>query len=566
MRLRVLIGCAVIAACQMETPEEEAPPAPEPAAPGQTKGGTGDATLPPKPSKAEAARFLAQASFGPAPGDIEAVEAAGFAAWIEAQTAIPPVYALPRLESMSDPRREVMTDLFWESAIEGEDQLRARVAYALANIVTVSLDGGRFGNSPETFAHYHDILTRHAFGNYQDLVREVTMSPAMGEYLSHLGNRRADEETGIAPDENYAREIMQLFTIGLEELNPDGTSKGSESYTTEDVQGLAAVFTGLSWADTDFEYPRVRSYNRAVPMESFRSFHETEAKSFLGTTVDVGGDAIASIDVALDHLLAHENLAPFVTKQLIQHFVTSNPSPAYVARVGAAFEAGTFTADGKTFGEGRRGDMKATVAAILLDAEARDLEGRGAGHGRLRDPVLRFSHLARAFRDTRGARRVGAPEETGAMRYAGRPDILGQAPLAPPSVFGWYRPGYVSPGGWAAQNGKVAPEMQIVTGSTMSGYVDWMARTIRSDVWGGTDFFDLDFAAIEDLTEDPAALVDALDIRLTSGAMTDATRTRIVDAVNLIEVDERDTDKDRRNRLRLAVLMTVTAPEYAVQR
>lgn len=567
MRLHLLLGCALLAACGENLADvEDVADVPEGTVP-DAPPGTQAGQVAPKPSSEEAMRFLAQASFGPAPGDGAVVEDLGFARWIEAQAQTEAVAFLPRLESMGNARREAVTDLFWESAIEGEDQLRARVTYALANIVTVSLRAGRFADNPETFAHYYDILNANAFGNYQDLIRDVSMSPAMGEYLSHLGNRRADPDAGIAPDENYAREVMQLFTIGLEELNADGTPKGEETYTTEDVQGLAAVFTGLSWADTDFERPRVRDFSNAVPMESYRSFHEVEAKSFLGTTVDVGGDAVVSVEAGLDHLLAHDNLAPFVTRQLIQHLVTSNPTPAYVGRVSAAFEVGTFSSDGVTFGDGRRGDMMATVAAILLDNEARSAAAAQApGFGRLRDPILRFTHLTRAFRDDGGARRIGEPESSGAMRYADRPDILGQSALAPPSVFGWYRPGYVSPGGWAAQNDAVVPELQIATGSTMSGYVDWMARTIRGDIWGDTDFFDLDFAGVDTLTEQPAALVDALDMALTSGAMTEATKARIVQTVELIDVDDRNTDQDRTNRLRLAVLMTVTAPEYAVQR
>ena len=557
----LVAGASILAlvACRDErAPAADAPPPDAPVA--DATGGT----APPKPSAEQASRFLLQASFGPAPGDAEAVEDMGYARWIEAQIDAPYTPYLDRLRAMTDPHRDEVTDLFWEAAVEGEEQLRARVAYALSNMVTVSLRMDQFWDHPETYAHYYDALMDQALGNYADLIREVSMSPAMGLYLSHLGNRRADEELGVAPDENYAREVMQLFTIGLEELNPDGTSKGSETYATADVQGLAAVFTGLSWADTDFEYPRVRDYNNAVPMESFATFHETASKAFLGTEVDRGGDAVNSVDAALEHLLAHENLAPFVSKQLIQHLVTSNPAPGYVARVGAAFEAGTFSADGVTFGEGRRGDMAATVAAILMDPEARQAP-TAAGQGRVRDPVLRFAHLARAFRDDEGARRVAEAAPTGAMRYAYEPHILGQAPLAPPSVFGWYRPGYVSPGGWTARNGHVAPELQLATGSVMTGYVDWMARTIRGDIWG-SEFFDLDTTELDALVEDPATLVDLLDLRLTGGAMEAPTKARIVEAVELVTVDDNETHLDRQNRVRLAMLMTVTAPEYAVQR
>ena len=551
-----------LAACQQD--EEEAPTPEAPVAPSSGVGP--QAPVSAGVSKPEATRFLVQASFGPDAATVEAVAEDGPAAWIADQAALPHRAWTDRLGALSERKREFLSDLFWEQAVEGDDQLRARVAYALSNMITVSMNASVFGRHPEAYAAHMDALQRHALGNYEDLVREVSLSPAMGMWLSHLGNRRADAETGVEPDENYAREVMQLFTIGLEELNPDGTGTGAETYTTEDVKGLAAVFTGLSWADTDFEYPYVRSYNRTLPMESFLAFHEDAPKTFLGATIDTGQDATVSVEAALDHLLSHDNLAPFVAKQLIQHLTTSNPSGPYVARVGAAFEAGRYEARGYGFGEGRRGDMLATVAAILLDPEARPASAAmPPEHGRLREPVLRFTHLARAFRDAGGSGFAGQPPNAGAMRYATDLDKLGQAPMQAPSVFGWYRPGYVSPGGWTAERGLVAPEMQIATSAALAGYVDWMARTVRGDVWG-TEFFDLDTSALEALAHDPDALIDEIDGLLTATAMQPATRARITEALDLVVIAESNEAARRRDRTRLALLMAVTAPSYAISR
>ena len=537
----------------------QVPPAPPKAAPEAPSASEG-------PSWGEGSRFLMQASFGPTGADINRVRRLGYAGWIEREARKPIRDWTPRVRAMADPKSRVITDLFWENAIEGDDPLRARVAYALQNIVTVSLKEDIFYDNPEMYAQYYDILNRHALGNYTDLIREVSLSPAMGVYLSHLANQKADPERGIAPDENYAREVMQLFTIGLEDLSRDGTPRGGETYTTEDVEGLAAVFTGLSYDGDRFRWPSDFERVNSLPMVGFEEHHEPGEKRFLGTVVSEGTDAEASVKAALDHLLAHRNLAPFVSRQMIQHLVTSNPKPGYVRRVASAFEAGTFTADGVTFGDGRRGDMTATVAAILLDPQAREESAaRQPDFGRVRDPVLRFAHLTRAFRDEEGAPFSGTPIDTGAMHYAQESYVLGQKALSSPSVFGWYRPGYVSPGGWGAANGRVAPEMQIATASNVTGHIGWMATTTESMVWG-TDFFDLDYAILERYKDDPARLVMAMNYRLTGDTMSQQTKDRIAAAVALVPADSVSQWSGVNHRISLALLMTVTSPDYIVQR
>ena len=519
------------------------------------------------PSWQDGSRFLMQASFGPTGGDIHRVRKLGYAGWIEHQSRRPVHAWTPRVKALGDADSRVITDLFWESAIEGRDPLRARVTYALSNIVTASLREGIFFDNPEMFAAYYDTLNRNALGNYTDLVREISLSTAMGVYLSHMANEKADPERGIAPDENYAREVMQLFTIGLEPLAMNGTPLGGETYDTDDVTGLASVFTGLSYDGDRFRWPtNWTAETRAKPMVGFEDYHEPGAKAFLGAEVAAGTDAEASVTAALDILLAHPNLAPFVSKQMIQHLVTSNPSPAYVERVARAFEAGSYTSGGVALGEGRRGDMLATVAAILLDPEARDRQvAQREDFGRVRDPVLRFAHLTRAFRDEGGAPFSGKPLDTGAMQYADQPHVLGMKALSPPSVFGWYRPGYVLPGGWAAQDGLVAPEMQIATASNITGYINWMRTVAHSKVWD-TDFFDLEYRLLERYKDDPARLVLALNNRLTGGTMSIETRDRITEAVGVVPADSTDNWSGQNHRITLAILMTVTSPDYIVQR
>ncbi|MBB4657788.1 DUF1800 domain-containing protein [Parvularcula dongshanensis] len=543
------------------TPDPKPAPQPAPAKPSEKQA----------PTKDEASRFLVQASFGPVPDEVADVQSLGYARWIEAQMKLPIVTRMSRVEARAAARDEVnnliVYDLFWNDAVEGDDQLRHRVAYSLSKMIPICADEPAYREIRlRAYAAYMDILQRGAFGNYTDVIREVALSPAMGLYLSHLKNRKMDPETGIQPDENFAREIMQLFTIGLVELNPDGTPKEAETYTIDDIKGLASVFTGFSWNDKSFSSPGFTAASQSVSMEGYAQYHEEKPKTFLGTTIDFGANPEASVDAALDHILAHPNLAPFVSKRLIQDLVSSNPSPAYVTRVGHAFETGTFEDDGVRFGTGRRGDMAATIAAILLDPEARDLElAMQPEHGKVREPVLRFAQFARAFRDGQGAPETGDPLPTGRLRYSERLDTLGQKPYAAPSVFGWFRPGYVAPGGWTASAEMVAPEMQIVTASRVSNYIGFMAMAIKGDLWG-TEFFKPDFSEEMALVDDPAALVDHLDDLLTYGQLTDSTRERIIRALNEIDITGAKKDLRQHDRINTAVLMMMTAPEYAVQR
>jgi uncharacterized protein (DUF1800 family) len=378
--------------------------------------------------------------------------------------------------------------------------------------------------------------------------------------------------TGRVPDENYARELLQLFTLGLVELNPDGTpveaADGSqvELFDNSDITGLAKVFTGLSFTGAGFRLPQpllpLEAYYQ--PLSMFDAFHSPESKRFLGVTIpaDTGGNE--SIGQALDAIFAHSNVGPFVGRQLIQRFVTSAPPPDYVQRVAAAFDEGSFELPGgDRVGSGERGDLKAVIAAILFDPQARDAGTRdNPQFGKLREPVLRFTHWARAF----NVNSADAGNEL-AIRGASRPDLLGQHPYRSQSVFNFYRPGYIAPGTETGAAGLTAPELQITNASTVIGYPNFLtlyAFELSPLVDPGLPrAFVADYTAQVALADDAEALLDNLDELLTHGALRDDTRDRIGQVIGLIPGDSEDA---RLARARIASVMIMTSPDYIVLR
>ncbi|MEM1379549.1 MAG: DUF1800 family protein [Pseudomonadota bacterium] len=522
-------------------------------------------------SDRDAVRFLQQASFGGSPNDISSLKTQGTDAWITEQVDLPIYPYQERVEEHAQTNwvsEGTLQALFWERAVHGDDQLRQRMAYALSQIVVASMRDPQLRNNGRTFSTYLDVIQNNALGNYCALIREVSLNPAMGLFLTHLGNPKADPVTGFVPDENYAREVMQLFTIGIEELDGQGRPQGREAYTGADVQGLAAVFTGLSWADTDFFSPRVTDFNRYLPMESFLAQHEDEPKTFLDTTVNLGNDAIISIEAALDHLLAHPNVAPFISKQLIQKLVTSNPSPAYVGRVAAAFEAGQFRlSNGTTIGSGQRCDLAATAAAILSDNEARSLPTDETA-GKIRNPLLRLANLIRAFRVEQNVTRSGPIPSARLLDNLEDSDNLNINAFVSPSVFNFFRPGYVGPGTESAEAGLVTPEYQIATTPAMVGYINVMEDIIDGPPLSSDreNVAVMNASSLLVLSDNEVDLVAEIDRILTGGLMTDENRQYIEETVALVELRGDDIDSDRRRRIELALLMTVVSPEYMVQR
>jgi uncharacterized protein (DUF1800 family) len=434
--------------------------------------------------------------------------------------------------------------------------------YSLSQLFVISMNDNNVMSYPQGIATYMDLLGRDTFGNYRQLLEDVTLSPMMGLYLSHLANQKEDA-TGRVPDENYAREVMQLFTIGLYELNADGTVKLDsrrepiETYSNDDVIGLARVFTGWSWSSTikdeaSFQANRglfVTDDRALKPMELYPQFHSASAKTFLGKTIPAGTPGEESLKQALDHLFNHPNVGPFIGKQLIQRSVTSNPSPAYVGRVSAAFANN---------GQGVRGDMRAVWRAILLDPEARDIAKlNDSQFGKLREPVLRLSAWIRAFnvKSTSGNYNVYFTDDPSSG--------IGQAPFRSPSVFNFYRPGYVPPNTGAAAAGLVVPEMQITSETSASSYINFVESMA---ILGGAGFLlDLtaDYQDERAIADDVDALINRIDERLTYGAMRASTRALAREAVASVPLSTFDA---RGNRVRLALLFALASPDFIVQR
>jgi uncharacterized protein (DUF1800 family) len=375
-------------------------------------------------------------------------------------------------------------------------------------------------------------------------MEKVTLTPTMGLYLTYLGNRKANAASGAQPDENYARELMQLFTLGLYKLNADGTTQGTtpvETYTQDDVSGLARVFTGFNFDSNDSTTPdRLRR-----PMIQQAANHELGTKVFLGTTVPANTDGFASLRIALDTIFAHSNVPPFVSKQLIQRLVTSNPSPAYVGRVSAVFANN---------GSGVRGDMKAVIRAILTDTEARsDANLTSANFGKLREPVIRLTNWARGFG-------VASPSDAWAIgNTSSTTSRLAQSTGRSPSVFNFFRPGYAPPNTAISAAGLVAPEMQITNEPTVIAYVNYMQSLIQN----GTGDVRADYTRILTKATDAAALVADVNTLLAAGQLSSATVTAIVAAVNSIGMT---TPTLLNNRVYTAILLTMASPDYLAQK
>jgi uncharacterized protein (DUF1800 family) len=560
-------------------------------------GGAGDgaatpvegSSLPP-PTRQEASRFLTQASFGPTEADIDRVVALGYDGWIKEQLAKPQASHRSNWEAAdaeiraADPSREAgsreIANTFYRQAIGGEDQLRQRVAFALSQIFVISTNDSAVGDNARGVAGYMDMLGQHAFGNYRDLLEGVSRHPMMGLYLSHLRNQKEDAKTGRVPDENYAREVMQLFSIGLVQLNADGTpkldasGKPIDTYTADDISGLAKVFTGWSWYGPDTSKERFYGSSSARdpdrdwrPMQGYPSYHSTSEKKFLGKTIaaQTSADPAADLKIALDTLAAHPNVGPFIGRQLIQRLVTSNPSPAYVARVSARFD---------NDGNGVRGDLRAVVRAVLLDPEARGAAGLSDPRfGKLREPVLRLTAFLRAYRATSDSGKflLGSTDDAGSQ--------LGQTPMRSPSVFNYYRPGYVPPSTLAGAQGIAVPEMQITHETSVAGYANFMRGAVQNGV--GTYNTTLkrndiraDYAAELALADKPTELIERVGQKLLYGQMNAALKAEIqaafesvaIPALNAAGTNQAQIDGAKLNRVRLATYLVLVSPEFLVQK
>jgi len=538
----------------------------------------------PTPSAAyqAASRLLQQATFGPTMTDIERVAQIGQAAWIDEQIALPfvpdMVAAVQSRYDLGDAYRpgganyttRWVGQRFWAAAANNPDQLRRRMGFALHQILMVSQADTNLHDHARAYAAYVDALNRNALGNYRDLLQDVALSPAMGIYLSHMRNRPEDGASGRMPDENFAREVMQLFTIGLRELNSDGSAKLNgggqpiETYTNDDVMALSKVFTGWGWAFPDaqlteqmFRYgkPDLSAANDQridiLPMKAYPGLHSTsEIRLFSGKpqaiVIPAGTNAQTSVKLALDALFNHPNAGPFISRQLIQHLVTSNPSGAYIARVAAVFDNN---------GSGVRGDLAAVARAILLDTEA---VSPGAGSvSKLREPVMRVSHWMRS---------LGATSTTGEYQLDSDLTALNQRPLFAPSVFGYFRPGYIPPNTVFSAGNITVPTMQIVSEATTAQWVNLAERMAGAGAgWTGTQSDVIaQLQPLADLvaTGQLGTVIDRLNLLLYAGHMSTTLKQDLMDA--MLNVGGNDA-ASHLNRARAAVFLALASPEYLVQ-
>lgn len=561
---------------------------------------------------AEAARFLAQATFGGSMADIAHVRAVGYEAWLDEQWSAPATLQVPYLDWI----RSLDPDAFisdsarleaWSMAAAGTpdpsrpgfpgnargDQLRQRVALALSEIFVVSEKNGTLAYQPWALASYHDMLANHAFDNYRSLLEAVTLHPTMGVYLSMIGNRKADATLNIRPDENYAREAMQLFSVGLVHLEPDGTPKRVNgqtvpTYDQATVRGFAAVYTGWIWNNTGcgpstYVCCTAQTYTSCgpwanaddrpiwqLPMQPVEAFHDAVSDKQLldypgvalpGGVLVHGGNAQAEMQAALDNLFHHPNVGPFIAKRLIQRLVTSNPSRDYVRRIGAVFA---------NDGQGVRGNLRAVVRAILLDPEAR------LGHwhnpttfGKLREPLLKATHLWRALDGRSISGRIWNLSD----RYPGIEQWYGQAPLRSPSVFNFFQPVYAPPGEVAA-GGLVAPEFQILTDDTMVATPNDLFQQIfcynpmNLQCW----MRDSDHALLMQIQADAAlaasnvnALLDKYDLLFLSGQMSPFMRGVLRTRLQGMTSGAFGSNLGR-ERVQHALYLILNSPEYSIQK
>ena len=564
-------------------------------------------------------RFLAQATFGATPALVQELNTKDFETWIDEQMD-PIRYPMPGLKNYTEAADAWEYDLnetlgqqgnpaydpnfepnhhnrrrgWWAHVLKSDDQLRQRVAFALSEILVTSKENSRVRRAHYGHADYYDMLARNAFGSFRTVLEEVTYHPIMGVYLSSLQNAKTDLIAGTSPDENYAREVMQLFSIGLLRLHPDGTLKlnpttglPDATYDNFDITGMAKVMTGLSFSkrvDQDSEGNWIVSDNNSFyyyggpkyqqasyfnPMKMFQNFHEPGPKEIIDGVMIQEPTGDAEIALALDTLFNHENTGPFICRRLIQRLVTGNPSRGYVYRVAQVFDDN---------GSGVRGDLEAVVKAILLDYEARSLEILDQqGYGKQREPIIRYTSLLRAFDgesqlplsdfEPFGYNNV-LPSDATRYRYYDTTNQLAQSPQNAPSVFNWFLPDYVFPGE-IAQGGLVAPEFQITSETTVVASTNWKRNIIDNNngqavqrILGettGISSVKIDLAPLQATLDNDGveALVDQLDMLLLSGSMSPESRAILVDTVNSVSAG---------NQVKTLLYLIITSHEYTVQR
>ena len=535
----------------------------------------------------ETSRFLAQATFGTDLDYIKTVAEGTYEDWIDQQFNLDSGSIGELTQDIYEQARDNFAanggnpdDYFgpynlhfqyawWESNIGNEDLLRQRIALALSEFLIISWNSN-LGDYGVGLGDYYDVLKDNAFGNFRNLLRDITLHPMMGGYLSHYNNPRSFPDQNIHPDENFAREVMQLFTIGLYELNQDGTyivdGNGARipTYDNNDIKEFAKVFTGLGPAEVmDNPWNVTADFGvslyfciRDIPMVMYEDWHQPGEKHLLnGFTIPAGQSGMQDIDDAIDNLFNHQNVAPFVALRLIQHLVKSNPSPAYVSRVSEKFNNHN----------GVRGDMKAVIKAILLDEEARSCSWiNNPSHGKLLEPMLRYFNVTR---------QIDLDNESGLNWNVGWNffNATRQLPLGSPHVFNFYAPDYV-PNSEFTDGDLVGPEFQIHNSATSVAFVNevdlWTFPEYYSVIqnWEeGIESTPLDFEALKYYAEDSEVLINQLDKLFTRGQLSEETRASIKQAVDGLSGNDQNIDYNH-FRVKMALYLILVSPDYAILR
>lgn len=514
---------------------------------------------------ADAARFLDQSTWGPSEAGIQEIQQKGFERFLNEQFTIPASslgsYINPNQAGAGCPAgtadyavcvRDKNTAFplqikFFQNALYGRDQLRQRLAFALSQILVVS---ALKINQPYSLAPYQDLLAKNAFGNFRDILMAITLSPAMGRYLDMVNNSKPDPASGTAPNENYARELLQLFSIGIFKLNRDGTlqkdaiGRPTPAYDEETIEGFSHAFTGWTYPTRPGNTPQVLNPAYYVgPMVAVASNHDTGTKKLLdGVVLPAQQTPEKDLNDAINNVFNHPNVGTFIGKQLIQHLVTSNPSPAYVSRVTDAFNDN---------GQGVRGDMKAVTRAILLDAEARGDAKTDPRYGKLREPVKFIAGILRAL-----------DGKSDGVFLRAQSAAMGQDVYQAPSVFNFYPPAYPLPG-----TSLVSPVSAIHTAATALGRANFVYTLLYTNdgiapdtTVTGAIGTKIDLSSFTALADDPEKLMDKLDRLMMHRSMSGAMRDIVIQAVNAVPAG------DRLTRARTAVYLVATSPQYQVEK
>jgi hypothetical protein len=514
-------------------------------------------------SRTQAARFLAQAAFGGSDTDIQNVQyqAQGIQGWLTQQFAIP-VNPSGQLSNVAWMQANTLISVefettgvqssLWRKLISSPDVLRQRMMLALTDLFVINTGATTLTYRGAAAAYYLDQVEANAFGSFKDLLLAVSHTPAMGQYLTYLDSVKANPVTGTSPDENYAREIMQLFSIGVVQLNIDGTPKANPNdpgvalatYSQTDVLNMAKVFTGWKLNSAATAYPGASA---ATDMINDPTGFDTSEKTVLGQTIAAGLSGEQTLEAAIGILMAHPNMAPFISRQFIQRLVTSNPSADYVARVATVFQS-------------TQGDMKAVITAILTDTEATsDVLLSNPQAGKLREPVVRFIQWARTFP-------LNFSPAT-ATQWAAIGDLsnpsskLAESPLQSPNVFFFFQPGYIPPHTALQTHGITAPEFGITNESSVAGYMNFIKNLIANGIGGVAG----DYSALQSLVNEggnSAALLAELNVLIAAGQISAATLSLMQGALDTIDVITLGTN----DRLFAALTLVMCAPEYLVQK